>query len=81
MKHFTSVSTEGFFNGVGIAEQPSEVCTEGAPEWLSHLTLDFSSGHDLRVLGSSPMLGSVLSGILSGSLSLPLALPLLMLSL
>ena len=28
---------------------------------VERLTLDFSSGHDPRVLGSSPMSGSVLS--------------------
>ena len=28
---------------------------------VERLTLDFSSGHDLRVMGSSPALGSVLS--------------------
>ena len=28
---------------------------------VEHLTLDFGSGHDLRVMGSSPVLGSVLS--------------------
>ena len=37
--------------------------TEGA--WVAQsvecLTLDFSSGHDLRVVGSSPASGSVLS--------------------
>ena len=26
---------------------------------FKHLTLDFSSGHDLKAVGSSPMLGSV----------------------
>ena len=34
----------------------------GAPGWLSLFsteTLDFSSGHDLRVMGSSPGSGSV----------------------
>ena len=33
-----------------------------APGWFSWLcpTLDFSSDHDLRVVGSSPLLGSVL---------------------
>ena len=31
-------------------------------QWVKHLTLDFSSGHDLRVLRSSPMLGSALPG-------------------
>ena len=28
---------------------------------VDHPTLDFGSGHDLRVMGSSPVLGSVLS--------------------
>ena len=41
--------------------------------------LPFSSGHDPRVLGSSPMLGSVLSR--ESLLPLPLLLPLLVLSL
>lgn len=43
------------------------------PEWLSrlkHLTLDFGLGHDLRVVRSSPSLGSTLSRE-SASLSLP----------
>ena len=44
-------------------------------QMVGHLTLDFSSGHDLMVLGSSPMWGSVLTvwsllGILSPFLSL-----------
>ena len=46
-------------------------------EWA---TLDFGSGHDLRVLGSSPTLGSMLSGEDSLSLSL-CPLPLLVFSL
>lgn len=35
----------------------------GEPEWISQLSvqLDFSSGHDLAVVGSSPVLGSMLS--------------------
>ena len=50
---------------------------------FEHPTLDFNSGHDLRVMGSSPVSGSVmpaqsLLGILSLSLSAP---PLLILSL
>ena len=28
--------------------------------WVKHLILDFYSGHDLRVMGLSPALGSVL---------------------
>ena len=32
----------------------------GAPGWLSQLTLDFGSGHDLMVMTLSPTLGSVL---------------------
>ena len=39
---------------------------------LKCLTLDFSSGHDLRGVGSSPLLGSVLS---KESVPLPLFLP------
>ena len=35
-------------------------------------TFDFSSGHDLRVVRSSPMLGSTLSG---DSFSLSLCMP------
>jgi len=38
----------------------------GRDTWVAlsvkHQTLDFSSGHDLRVLGSSPASGSMLSG-------------------
>ena len=30
-------------------------------QWVERLTLDFGSGHDPRVIGSSPTLGSVLS--------------------
>ena len=33
----------------------------GAPGLIEHLTLDFSSGHDPRVVGLSPALGSVMS--------------------
>ena len=52
---------------------------------VGDLTLDFGSGHDLRVMGSSPASGSVLPaqslvGILSVSLSLSPP-PLLVLSL
>ena len=32
----------------------------GLAQWLEHLTLDFNPGHDLRVMRSSPMLGSTL---------------------
>ena len=54
----------------------------GQSTWVVQLvdcpTLGFSSCHELRVLGSSPALGSTLSfRILSLSLSLPLPLPLL----
>ena len=35
----------------------------------------FSSGHDPRVLGSSPVSGSLLSGEPASSLSLPASLP------
>ena len=50
---------------------------------VKHMTLDFGSGHDLMVMGSSPALDSLLTvwsllGILSPSLS---AFPLLALSL
>ena len=45
--------------------------------WLAHLvkclTLDFGSGHDLRVLGSSPVSGSLL-GVEPASNSLSLSL-------
>ena len=30
--------------------------------WIEHLTLDFSSGHDPRVVGLSPVSGSAWSG-------------------
>ena len=45
---------------------------------VKHPTLGFSSGHDLKYMNLSPLLGSVLTvqsllGILSPSLSLPLA--------
>ena len=53
----------------------------GAPQWLSwlggHLTFDFSSGHDLRVVKLGPTSGSTLSvgllEILSPFPSAPLA--------
>ena len=32
------------------------------PQLVKHPTLDFSSGRDLRVVGSSPTLGSMLNG-------------------
>ena len=35
--------------------------TIGVPRWLSWLRSCFGSGHDLRVLGLSPLLGSLLS--------------------
>ena len=44
---------------------------------VKRLTLGFSSGHDLRVVRSSPTLGSVLSEVSAwDSLPLPLPLPL-----
>ena len=33
----------------------------GAPGWLSQLSVDFSSGHDLRVMKLSPASGSALN--------------------
>ena len=30
-------------------------------QWVKHLTLDFGSGHDLRIMRLSPTLGSMLS--------------------
>jgi len=45
---------------------------------VRHLTLGFGLGHDLGVMGSSPMLGSVLSGNLLGILSLSAPHPALM---
>jgi len=50
---------------------------------IEPLTLGFGSGHDLRVVRSSPTLGSTLSTELASdslSLLLPLPLPLLSLS-
>lgn len=41
---------------------------------VKHLTLDFGSGHDLRVVGSRPVSGSLLSGSLLEILFLPLPL-------
>ena len=32
----------------------------GVAQWVKRLTLNFSSGHDLRVVGLSPSSGSVL---------------------
>ena len=49
---------------------------------VEHWTLDFGSGHDLRVMGSSPVSGTVLSVASAwGSVSLPLPLHSLFLSL
>ena len=42
---------------------------------VKHRTLDFSLGHDLRVMRSSPKLGSALSGESVEILSLPLPSP------
>ena len=47
---------------------------------VEYLTLNFSSGHDLGVLGRSPALSCLLSGESAWNLSPP-ALPLLTLSL
>ena len=44
---------------------------------VEHLLLDFGSGHDLRVVRSSPTLGSVLGGTCL-DFSLPLPLPLML---
>jgi len=44
-------------------------------------TLDFGSGHDLRVVRSIPVSGSTLGWSLLGILSLPPPLPLLLLEL
>ena len=45
---------------------------------VKHPSLDFGSGHDLRVHEFEPMLGSVLTAwSLLGILSLPLSAPLL----
>ena len=42
-------------------------------QWVEHLTLDFASGHDPRVMGSSPVSGSAWSMERAcDSLSLPL---------
>ena len=40
---------------------------------VKHLTLDVSSGHDLWVMGSRPVLGSMLSG--ESACPSPLCLP------
>ena len=49
----------------------------GAPGPLSQAaTLDFSAGHDLRVVRSSPALGSALNMESAPGFSLPLPLPL-----
>lgn len=37
--------------------------TGGAPRWLSGLSSAFGSGHNLKVLGSSPALGFLLRGV------------------
>lgn len=49
-----------------------------APGWPSpwNIQLNFGSGHDVWVVGESPMTGSALGGTLLGILSLPLPLPL-----
>ena len=47
---------------------------------VKHLTLDFDSGHDLMVVGSSPALGSALSVKPAWELSPSLPLSALLLS-
>ena len=53
--------------------------TTNRDDWVAqlveHPTLDFSSGHDPRVMGSSPVSGSTLN-VEPKILSLPLSLPL-----
>ena len=51
-------------------------------QWVKPLTLDFGSDHDLRVVKSSPALGSMLSWKFAGGfLSLSSSAPLVVLSL
>ena len=53
----------------------------GVAELVKWPTLNFSSGHDLRVLGLSPMSGSTFNGESAWySLFLSLPLPILLLS-
>ena len=40
---------------------------------VKHLALDFASGHDLKVLGLSPMSGSMLRGVCLRIISLSLS--------
>ena len=57
----------------------SEVQKTGAAwvaQMVKHLTLDFGSGHELRVPGLSPTLGSMLSRESAALLFSPSALPL-----
>jgi len=51
----------------------SKTNTAGAPGWLHLRTSAFRSGHDPRVLGSSPASGSLLSGEPSGEPASPSA--------
>ena len=44
----------------------------GLAQSVKHLTLDFGSGHDLRIVGLSPMSSAMLTSV--GSLLLPLSL-------
>ena len=44
--------------------------------WVKHLNLDFGSGHDLKILRSSPASGSVMSTEACLRFFLPLHLPL-----
>ena len=69
----------------GLASDLREIKREGEwGTWVAQLvkcpTLDFGSGNDLRVLGSSPMSGTLLNRE-SACLRLPLPLPLLILCL
>ena len=46
----------------GFLKENVKIDTKGTwvAQWVKHLTLDLSSGLDLRVVSSSPMLGSTL---------------------
>ena len=50
-----------FANDISDKGRMSKIYKDGGPGWLSHYVSAFSSGHEPRVLGSSPTWGSLLS--------------------
>ena len=61
----TQTFREGMKEGgrlkTNVLMTPISRSIQGAAQSIGHPTLGFSSGHDLRVVGSGPVSGSVLS--------------------